>query len=291
MTTVSTTISSVMAVADTVDGRNIGTDISVAVTTTTVPMTTIPIASIRGLCRSLPLVESVSSVAVTVSGVGTACDSKMVRTGCHHSGGVTGSDGAVVVGNETVSAGRVGIGKGVSMDTVATNGRVRVLGISFPLVKSVSSVAVTLRSVGVALGVEVAGTGRLDRGGITGSHGAVIVLHEAVCAGGVDISLGAVVPVAVAAIPAVSEAMNATRVSVLGRGGGNNGGKNELKCKNNKVASPSVDVLQAHHQLHVAFGYVFADQSNETGGDYAATLSLYTVNAKPLCLPAGRADL
>jgi hypothetical protein len=96
MTSIVATVVASMAVA--VGGRNVGGNVRV-IPKTAIPKTTIPIASIRGLCLSLPLVESVSSVAITVSGVGTACDSEMVRTGGHHSGGVRGSDSAVVVGD------------------------------------------------------------------------------------------------------------------------------------------------------------------------------------------------
>jgi hypothetical protein len=84
--TVSTTISSVMAVADTVDGRNIGAYVSLAVTMTAVHMTTVSMTTVLGLSLSLPFVDSMASMAVTVSGVSTAYNSKVVSTGSHHGG-------------------------------------------------------------------------------------------------------------------------------------------------------------------------------------------------------------
>jgi hypothetical protein len=65
-------------------------------------------------------------------------------------------------------------------------------------VMKTKTMAQTMRAIGVsqrstmrqdvALGGEMAGAGSLDGGGVKGSHGAVVVLHESVSAGGVDIS-------------------------------------------------------------------------------------------------------
>jgi hypothetical protein len=184
---------------------------------------------------SLPLVDSVASGAVTVRSVGMALGAEVAGTGGLDKGGITGSHGTVVVSNETVSAGGEDIGKAVSMDTVATNSRVGVLGISFPLVEAVSSVAVAVRSVGVALGMKVVSAGSLNGGSVDGSHGTVVVLHEAAGRGRqevsrIDIGERAAVSIAVAAVASLSKAIGGSKVSaVLGRGDGHYSGKNDLK--------------------------------------------------------------